>query len=151
MGLKTNLGEKYSPIYFLASLGNGGMAVAFYVYMHFMLKHEMLLLNPDDPASKIKVPMATFEAVKAALTNGNLATQVMIGISLLGIITFAIRHYFYLIWNLKELGGFKKTPAHAALVASDKEVSLAAIPLTLAMSINVFSGLLKSKLASFQP
>jgi len=137
MGLKRNFGEKYSPIYFLASLGSGGMAVAFYVYLHFMVKHDTLLLTPGDESSKVTIPMATFEAVKEGLINGNLATQAMIVISLLGIIFYGLRHYYYLVWNFQELGIFKKTPAYKELVEGDKEVSLAAIPLTLAMSINV--------------
>ncbi len=137
MGLKRNLGEKYSPIYFLASLGNGGMAVAFYVYLHFMVKHSKMLLTPGDESSKVTVPLATFEAIKAGLIHGNMPAKVMIAVALLGIVFFAVRHYFYLIWNLKELGFFKKTPAYAELIAGDKEITLAAIPLTLAMSINV--------------
>ena len=29
----------YSPLYFLAALGNGGLAVSFFIYLMFMLPH----------------------------------------------------------------------------------------------------------------
>ena len=136
MGLKSNLGEKYSPTLFLASLGNGGLAVSCYIYLHFMVKHlNIEVAGHDKP---VMVPMATFGAIKDAFTTGSILTQILIGIALLGIIFFAIRHYFFLVWNWREYQGFKKTEAFRDLVASNREISLAAIPLTLSMSINVF-------------
>ena len=31
--MKTDLGDKYSPLYFLAALGNGGLTVAFFIFL----------------------------------------------------------------------------------------------------------------------
>ncbi len=136
MGLRKNLGSEYSPTLFLASLGNGGMAVAFYVYLHFMIKHVKIVVEGHE--KPVKVPLAEFSAVKQAITGGDLLTSVFIGLALLGILVFAARHYFYLFWNLSELKHFKKTSAYQELLNSNREISLAAIPLTLGMSINVF-------------
>ena len=135
MGLKSNLGEKYSPTLFLAALGNGGLAVGFYVYLHFMLKHlKIEIAGLDKP---VTVPMTTFGAIKAALTGGDILTVVLVSLALLGIIVFAVRHYFFLFWNIKEFGRYKQIPAYQELINSNREISLAAIPLTITMSINV--------------
>ncbi len=136
MGLKSNLGEKYSPALFLASLGNGGLAASFYIYLHFMLKHlKMEVAGHDKP---VTVPMCTFDAIKPVLLGDNLLTSILVGLVLLAILFFAVRHYYFLIWNIREFNAFKKTPAYTALVSSNAEISLSAIPLTFAMSINVF-------------
>ncbi|MCP4291642.1 MAG: hypothetical protein GY780_07380 [bacterium] len=135
MGLRKNLRDKYSPTLFLASLGNGGMTVAFYVYLHFMLKHMKIAVEGHD--NPLNIPMVEFGAVKQALTSGDLATSIFVGIALLGILVFAIRHYFYLFWNISEFKTYQKTAAYQDLINSPQEISLAAIPLTLAMSINV--------------
>jgi hypothetical protein len=135
MGLKSNLGEKYSPTLFLAALGNGGLAVGFYVYLHFMIKHmKMTMVGHDKP---VTVPMATFESVKDALTSGHMLTVVLVSLALLGIVVFSARHLFFLFWNIREFNHYKQTPAYQALLSSEREVSLAAIPLTLSMTINV--------------
>ncbi len=136
MGLRKNLGAEYSPTLFLASLGNGGMAVAFYVYLHFMIKHVKIVVAGHD--KPVTVPMAEYTAVKQAITGGDMVTAALVGLVLVGIIVFAIRHYYFLFWNLSELKQFKQTSAYQELLRSNHEISLAAIPLTLGMSINVF-------------
>ncbi len=135
MGLKSNLGEKYSPTLFLAALGNGGLAVGMYVYLHFMIKHMKIEVAGHE--KPVKIPLATYGAVKAALAGGNLTTQILVGLVLLGILVFAFRHFFFLVWNIKEYNKYRHTQAFRDLVRSNREVSLAAIPLTFSMSINV--------------
>ena len=39
MYLKSNLKEEYSPLYFLASLGSGGLGVSVFMYFMFMIEH----------------------------------------------------------------------------------------------------------------
>lgn len=136
MGLRRNLGSEYSPTLFLASLGNGGMAVAFYVYLHFMLKHMKITVAGHD--KPVTVPMAEFNAIKQAITGGDMISSILIGLVLVAILFFAVRHYFFLFWNLSELKIFKQTSAYQELLNSNREISLASIPLTLGMSINVF-------------
>ena len=137
MSLKRNLGENYAPTLFLSALGNGGLSVSFYVYLHFMVKHMPQTFARGAETVTTKIPLATFDAVKAAFTGGSGLNKVGIAVALLGILVFAVRHYAFLIWNLREYAAYKHTEACAALHRSNKEISLAAIPLTLSMSINV--------------
>lgn len=122
--LRKNLGQSYNPLYFLASLGYGGLSVSFYMFFMFMVKH---------PGR----PMANFEHIFPVLMGDNLLISILVAIDLLIIIFLSSMHIRLLIWNLKEYRIFKKTAAYTKLKSSNGEVSLMAIPLTLAMTINV--------------
>lgn len=124
MFLRTNLKETYSPLYFLASLGNGGMAVAMFIYLMFMTPHP-------------ETPIPTFDTIRPLLTGNNLAVAALVAVALLGVLFFAFRHFWLLTWNLREYAGFRRTDAYHGMVQTNSEASLMAIPLTLAMSINV--------------
>ncbi len=124
MSLRKDLGTTYSPLYFLAALGNGGLAISFFIYLMFLVP------RPD-------TPMVTFEAIAPQLTGGNLPLAALIVVSAIAMLVLAFRHFWLLAWNIREYLGFKRTPAYEALLQSNGEISLMAIPLTLAMSINV--------------
>ncbi|MFP4486434.1 MAG: TsoY family (seleno)protein [Campylobacterales bacterium] len=123
MKMINNLGEKYSPFYYLASLGAGGMSVSFFIYLMFMIPH------PD-------TPLVTFNHIFPYITEMNFISLLIV-IDILAIIYFAFLHFRILLWNIKEYKAFKKTEAFMALKTSNAEVSLMAIPLTYAMTINV--------------
>ena len=123
MKLKTNLKEGYNPLYFLASLGNGGLSVSMFIYLMFMIEHP-------------KTPLATFGDVYPVLTSGGIAS-ILVSISILGIIYFAYGHFRLLVWNVKEYKLYKSTEAYTKLKTSNAEVTLMAIPLTFAMTVNV--------------
>lgn len=114
----------YTPIYFLASLGCGGLSVSFFMYLMFMVKHK-------------GVPLATFDFIFPQLTSGSLPIQTMIAVALAGIILFAFLHFRYLIWNVVQYRAFRKTPEAEEMRSSHKAVSFMAVPLTYAMSVNV--------------
>lgn len=114
----------YNPLYFLSSLGNGGLAVSFFMYLMFMVKHP-------------STPIPVFEDIYGILTGGDLLASVLTGTILLGILYFAFKHVELLIWNIGEYGRFKKTKDFPALKASNNEVTLMALPLTYAMTVNV--------------
>ncbi len=118
------LGAQYSPLYFLAALGNGGISVSFFMYLMFMVKH------PD-------TPMPTFNHIFPLLTGGDVTKALLISVALILIAYFAINHFRLLAWNVKQYRYFKQTEAFTKLKNSNSEVTLMAIPLTLAMSINV--------------
>lgn len=118
-----NLNEKYNPLYFLASLGAGGMGVSFFMYLMFLIPH------PD-------FGMPTFEHVFPYLIGDNIIVSVLIALVLLTIVYFIVKHFRLLYWNLKEFNQFRKTDAYNNLKKSNAEVTLMAIPLTLSMSIN---------------
>jgi hypothetical protein len=122
--MKRDLGASYSPLYFLAALGNGGLAVSFYMYLMFMVPHK-------------GTPMATFDHIMSAITTSSPVIGALIVIALLGIVWFAIQHIRLLIWNVREYRLFKTTEAYEKLKNSNAEVTLMTMPLTFAMTINV--------------
>ena len=117
------LKENYSPMYFLASLSAGGLSVSFFMYLMFLVPHK-------------GVAMATFDHVFPVLTQGTWLSFVS-AFSLVFIIWFAVFHFKLLFWNIKQFKAFKETQAYTTLRNSNAEVTLMAIPLTFAMTINV--------------
>ncbi|MBS0125795.1 TsoY family (seleno)protein [Thetidibacter halocola] len=115
--------DTYSPLYFLASLGAGGIAVTFFMFLMFWVPH------PDRP-----VPV--FEDISAAFTKGGAALQAGIVIAVLGIALFAVLNIKSLLWNLSSYATFKRTQAYKTLRNSNAESTLLAMPLALAMSVN---------------
>jgi len=123
---RTNIrmGDAYSPLYFLAALGAGGLVVTFFMWLLHWVPH------PGRP-----VPI--FEDIWAVLQQGDRAQQVMILAAWAGIAVFALMHVRLLLWNIGELLRFRRTPAYAGLRDSNDESQLLAAPLTVAMTINV--------------
>ena len=111
-------------MYWLAALGAGGLTVSFFVYINFMVGHK-------------GVPMATFDQVYPALMKGDWLS-IVTGISLIFVVLFALLHIKLLLWNMKQFSVYKQTEAYRTMKDSNNEVQLFAIPLTLAMTINVF-------------
>lgn len=121
--MTSNLREKYNPLYFLAALGNGGLAIGFFMYLLFMIKHP-------------GTPITTFDHIYPVLSRGDMQS-VLVGAALVGIIYFAVNHFRLLFWNIREFRLYSETEACDRLHHCNSEISLMAIPLTLAMSINV--------------
>ena len=116
--------KKYTPLFFLASLGAGGLAVSFYIYLLFLIPHK-------------GVPLATFEYIINTFNTANIYSKTAIVLSILGIIYFSYKHITLLVWNIKEWNKFKKTEEFQKIKGTLKEISFMAIPLTYAMTINV--------------
>ncbi len=115
--------DAWSPLYFLASLGAGGLAVTFFMYLLFWVPH------PNQP-----VPV--FEDIMAAFTSGHIAMKLSILIAVTGIAGFAFLNIKLLIWNLGQLAAFKRTEGYTKLMQSNGETQLLAMPLALAMTVN---------------
>lgn len=124
MSYRTNLGNNYSPLYFLAALGSGGLVVSFFMYLMFMLPHP-------------NTPIPAFDDVVVGLTQAAMPMRVMTGLALAGVLVFAYFHVRLLIWNIGEYLRFTRTEGYAQLRSGNNEVQLMAIPLTYAMSVNV--------------
>ncbi len=122
--LKRDLGTEYNPLYFLASLGAGGLAISFFLYPMFMVKHP-------------GTPLVSFDHLQPLLTHGDPLLQALLYADLAVVALFALLHFRLLWWNLSEYRQFRRTSAFEQLRQSNSEVSLMAIPLTLAMSVNV--------------
>ncbi|ADI00125.1 TsoY family (seleno)protein [Salisediminibacterium selenitireducens] len=118
------MNKTYNPIYFLAALGNGGLAVSFFMYFMFMIPHE-------------GTPMATFNHIYPYLMGGSVPVQIAIVIVATGMIYFTVRHFQKLFWNLSQWKQFKQTEAYQKMLGTNAEVSFMAIPLTLSMTVNV--------------
>jgi hypothetical protein len=117
------LKEKYTPLYFLASLGAGGLSVSFYMYMFFLIPHP-------------KTPLAIFDDIFPTLTQGSWLSFVS-AFALVFVIAFAFLHFKLLFWNIKQYKAFKQTEAYTKMRTTNAEVTLMALPLTFAMTINV--------------
>jgi hypothetical protein len=113
----------YSPLYFLASLGAGGLAVTFFMYLMFWVPH------PDRP-----VPV--FEDLAQVIAGGSLPLQIAVIVAMVGIAIFASLNIALLVWNLRGFARFKQTEAHGTLTSSNAESAKLAMPLALAMSVN---------------
>jgi len=115
--------REYRPLYFLGALGPGGLAVSFFMYLMFLIPKTG--------------PMPTFDDVVSVYQNEALGLKVMTTLVLIAIAVLAVRHLLLLIANLKAFNELRRTPAYDALRNSNGEVTLMAMPLTLAMTVNV--------------
>ncbi len=115
--------QTYSPLYFLAALGAGGLSVTFFMYLMFWVPH-------------IGRPVPVFEDITAAFATGGLALQIGITVAILGIATMAFMNVKMLLWNVSALSRFRKTEAYEKLRNSNGETTLLAGPLATAMTIN---------------
>ncbi|MCK8485176.1 hypothetical protein MUY21_14110 [Aliiroseovarius sp. S2029] len=119
----TRPADTYSPLYFLASVGAGGLSVTFFMYLMFWVPH------PGKP-----VPV--FEDIMAAFSTGSVGLKTGILVAMLGIAAMVFLNLKYLIWNLKTFSVFRKTEAYTKLKSSNGETTILAMPLALAMSVN---------------
>ncbi len=115
--------QKYSPLYFLASLGAGGLTVTFFMWLMFWVPH------PGRP-----VPI--FEDNLALLIAGTLAQQAMILGAMAGIAIFGFLNLRLLAFNLGRFSTFRKSEGFATFFASNAGSQILAMPLALAMSVN---------------
>ena len=122
--MKRNLGENYSPFFFLAALGNGGMSVAFYIFFMFMTPHE-------------ETPIATFDTIWAYLNTRPFYATLLSIIVYVMLLYFAFNHIRLLVWNIREYRLYKQSEAYKRRINSNNGIVLMAIPLTLTMTINV--------------
>ncbi|MDO5722609.1 MAG: hypothetical protein Q4P06_08760 [Actinomycetaceae bacterium] len=117
--------ERYSPLYFLAALGFGGMSVLFFMNLMHLTPHP-------------ETPMPTFESIQATWIAGGFWYRTAIAVGYLGFVTFFLIHLGLLAWNFSEFKEWKKTAAYQETLASNAEVTLLALPLTLGMTVNGF-------------
>lgn len=119
----TRPADTYVPLYFLASVGSGGLVVTFFMYLMFWVPH---------PGRTVPV----FEDILAAFTNGAAPLKFGIIAALIGIAGFTFLNIATLFWNLASYSAFKKTDRYEAMIHSNAESTTLAHPLALAMSVN---------------
>ncbi|MCH8530698.1 MAG: hypothetical protein LAT65_07595 [Saccharospirillum sp.] len=123
LSLPESKGDSYSPLYLLASVGAGGLAVSFFMYLMFWVSH------PGQP-----VPV--FEDIASAFATGSLWLQTSIVIALLGIVFFVFTEFRLLWWNLRELKRFRASDTWSKAAKTNAETQMLALPLALAMAVN---------------
>lgn len=123
MALTRKSANPYSPLYFLSSVGAGGLAVTFFMYLMFWVPHK-------------DRPVPTFEDIAAALNTGGILQQASIAISLVGIAYFVFLNIKALVWNFSALKEFKQSGAYTEFAKSNAQSALLAAPLAAGMSIN---------------
>ncbi len=116
--------DRYSPLYFLASLGAGGLAVTFFMWLYFWVPH------PDQP-----VPV--FEDLARVLGAGDMLRKAVVIAAMAGIVVFAFLNLKLLAWNFMAYARFRRSEDYRALRSSPAEAQVTAMPLAIAMSINV--------------
>ncbi len=116
--------ERYSPLYFLASLGAGGLSISFFMYLMWMTPHK-------------DQPIASFNSLYSAFQTGDIFMQTLIAVSVIGIAVFAFLHLRLLAWNFSQFKSWQATKAYETLRSGNAEAQLMAVPLALAMTVNV--------------
>ena len=116
--------DNWGPLYFLASVGAGGLVVTFFMWLYMWVPHK-------------GQPVPIFEDIAAAFASGGPAQQGMIVLAALGIAGFAVLNLKSLLWNVGQLNRFKKSAGYTNLLRSNAESQLTALPLAIAMAINV--------------
>lgn len=119
----TRASENYVPLYFLASVGAGGLAVTFFMYLMFWVPHKGR-------------PVPIFEDIMAAFATGGTPLKTAIAVAMIGIGFFVFLNLKTLFWNLSQYSALKKTKRFEELRNSNAETTLLAMPLALAMSVN---------------
>lgn len=119
-----NLGERYSPLYFLASVGAGGLTVTFFMYLMFWVPH----------AGR---PVPIFSDIMTFWGQTNALGQAMIAIAMIGIAYFSYLNLRLLFWNLFEFSKFKTLDIYTKHQTSNAQTQVKAQALALAMSVNV--------------
>lgn len=115
--------DTYSPLYFLASLGAGGLSVTFFMYLMFWVPHDGR-------------PVPVFEDIINAFANGPALLQGAIIVAIAGILAMTYLNVKSLLWNFAALNRFKQTKAYEELRSSNAETTLLAAPLASAMTVN---------------
>lgn len=121
---RTSRSLPYSPLHFLSALGAGGLSVSFFMYLLWLTPH------PGDA-------IPSFASLSAAWQTGDMLVQTALLVGVTGIALFAALHIWLVIWNILRFRAFSTSDAMEKLLKSNSETQLMALPLTLAMSINV--------------
>lgn len=124
---QTTENTPYHPSYWLAALGAGGLSISFFMYLTWMVPHT-------------GSPMPTWEHLQTAWlaeTPATDALRVVLVIAVFGVALLASLHFLLLAWNIREYRSTTAQEVVARMRQSPAEVQLMAIPLTLAMTVNV--------------
>ena len=124
MSTQTRPADRWTPQYFLAALGAGGLTTTFFIWLYMWVPHK-------------GQPVPIFEDVAAAWARGNSLQQAMIVLAYLGMAFFTVMHFKLMIWNQRKYAEFRRAPGFEKFAGSNMGSQLLGVPLALAMTINV--------------
>jgi len=117
--------KKFEILHILAALGAAGMTASFFFAVNFMTDH------PGNVFIDFNTLMANYIGKTDTLS-------VFIQLYMVAATAAAGLHFVLLKRWFKGFMAYKKTEDYQALITSNREVQLMAIPLTLTMTMNVF-------------
>lgn len=120
----TRPSDTWAPQYFLASVGAGGLAVSFFLWLYMWVPH---------PGQQVPV----FEDIARAWGKGDPLQMAIIAVAMLAIAVAAFVNLKLLVWNLGRFAAFRRSSAYDRLRQTNAEAQLTTLPLAIAMSINV--------------
>eukprot|EP00727_Mastigamoeba_balamuthi_P014081 m51a1_g9296 hypothetical protein (472) ;mRNA; f:49443-51990 len=128
--------EKWKPIWFLSSLGSGGLAVSFYMFFMYRIAPWKYSRVIDGATKMVAAPVTTLEAIKNAWRTGDGGDRFLIVANYLFIYLLFLKHVHLLVWNLIYLARWWRTPAHNRAQRKNEDINMMAVPLSLAMTLN---------------
>lgn len=117
--------NKFEILHILAALGAAGMTASFFFAINYMTVH------PGNAFIDFNTLMANYIGKTDALS-------LFIQLYSVGVIAAATLHFTLLTRWFKGFNVYRKSIDYQNLINSNREVQLMAIPLTLAMTMNVF-------------
>ena len=114
---------EFVPLHGLATLGAGGLTVSLFIWLLFMTAHPGL-------------PVPTFESLQAHAAASDVGWFVVRALQA-GIGIMALLHIWLVVWMLKGLAAFKKSPRFTDFWQSHMGLQWMVRPLVLAMLVNV--------------
>jgi|GEM_PF-1907518 len=117
--------NKFEILHILGALGAAGMTASFFFVINFMTVHP----------GKAFIDFDTLMASHVGQTDG---LSLLVQFYILCAVGAATLHFVLLTRWYKGFNLYKKTAEYQALLNSNREVQLMAIPLTLTMTMNVF-------------
>ena len=113
----------FVPLHGLATLGAGGLTVSLFMWLLFLTPHD-----------GVSVPI--FETLQVYSASSELA-GVFVRAMQAGILVFALVHLALVVWMMKGLAAFKKSPQFSAFWQSHMGLQMMVRPLVMAMMVNV--------------
>ena len=124
MKYRRNLGDHYTPLYFLNALAAGGLAVSFFMFLSLLTLRNGL-------------SAVTFFTLYDAAINTGPGFSLLALVGCLGTAFFSYEFVQLLLWNHRHLKVWEKTESASSLKNSAGAHHLMAIPLTIAFSLNL--------------
>ena len=124
MKYKRNLGERYTPLFFLNACAAGGLALIFLLYLSRLSDHNA-------PS------ILSFLVLRNLITSGGGIPLVVTGLCGAGFLFFAYEYVQLLLWNVRHYKLWQRTAAFTPFQNGPHQAMLAAIPLSFSLGLHL--------------